>query len=574
MKYKMITLNRLNITGPLDDSTPLIVIEEILDAHDFGYDKRKLSSRKYVNSLIDNISGSRKITINRNDPSDFPFIATFINPDVKWSEQKLHEAFDFLIGFIDNDYIPHDFSPGIQTPNNLYSLNACVLYKLSRSRNLLLTRKTTMTEMCDMLKLFSRDHSELITVLRNKIPKMSKNTIINMYSFVEDKSPEFPTDIISTESLINAYNEIGNSKIERINPVSNNEAVVLAALINKIDISSAVCPYTEYMCLKFNSGFSSFHSVYCLNPVMFDLEKTFNPLLPENLYSMNQIHNFCKMEGISVSFDELQIKSLCKTWYPGYFFNCELITKIELDLLTSLKNEEFVCYGIRDISLVPYKWTELISLFKQGNKLNGCDGIPLESITKLKNLSIEMGKDELYNLICEIEFEKSKIDSVVKNMNKNYLMCGCENQLLVQEILRSIFNLGMFMRGWDGISNYPVEETIIPDQTIVENNIAEEFRVLYSKMEILGKMDLKMKEIITKLPLGRDNCGEFQVNDDPAHGLTIFERLEMVMKGEKISTINTCIRLSSNWIVPSAYYYLKAIGKTPKFIIGNLIDVT
>ena len=66
----------------------------------------------------------------------------------------------------------------------------------------------------------------------------------------------------------------------------------------------------------------------------------------------------------------------------------------------------------------------------------------------------------------------------------------------------------------------------------------------------------------------------FQASSQIEHGLSILERVEIVKTGDSSSGSYSCIRLSSNWLAASAWYYLLAIGQKAPFEIERLSQIS
>jgi len=582
----MIHLSRIDIIGNIDDSTPFCVIEEVLDSHGFDYEKEYLLDKKYINKLTKALI-SKKIEIHFPfEKDDFPVIATYVNSSCTWTHEKLIEAFEYLQEFL-NDFDPFVYSSfGQQTPKNSFSLNACVLYKLCKSKNILTSKNTTIEEMFYYLNLTLKQKDFLIHTIQKNLYSTDTSSLINFFVLTKTfPSKSLPSDKITTEDLFTAMKSLPEKMLQRIIPETNNEAVVLGSVLKQIDLSKFDSPYIEYLNLKNNFGLSDKSLfMYNLNPYYYDLNITFNPEFPEDLYKESQLKKLGDLENVKGKiYEELQIVYFTNNWYPGRWptgqgtghGKGQGYTKIYLNNVCELENEEIVCYGIRDSKLEIYTYQELFDLFSNTKKLNGCDNLPLESIHKLKNICLyipEQSKKvkdiklKLYNVICEIEFENAKMCEILKELKSTFLKLDNEKKENVENILINILELGMYMRGWDGKSSYPIDpgNTYI-DQKIIEFNVTNSLIKLY---DLIEKSDLK--GLLYKLPLGLDNKGVFQVNTDPAYGLTLMERIDIAKKGESVSTIQTCIRLTSNWIIHSTYYYLKAINKTPLFNISIL----
>jgi hypothetical protein len=601
-------LNRLDITGVLDDNTPVVVLTEIMRSHSIDYDETNLTDRRYINAIIDQIQTCPKINLPK-----FPFpkksistIARYINPDMnlKWTDSLLLEALEYLHTFTRHSEIPYNFVAGSQTPDCIFKLNCCVLYRLCKESGILVFRRSTMESMARCLKMFMQDKAIILKGINLEL--MNKSQLVNLHVLADvDLKEIYPSDRVTPEDLASACLILKNEK-PGVLPRSNNEAVVLAAKVFKIDISSVKVPFREYEKLlsqgKYVPDDESMACLYDHNPLIFNLDLTFNPFLPAGMYTEIQLRNLCKIENILESvlpteslYEALQVRYFSNNFYFGVWPCMDtMITKIECEYLHEQEYGGVVCYGVRDDLLTPYLWTELIGLFKYTRQFNGADGKPFDNIKKLKNLclikvdvsdKVNSLREELYQLICAIELEKTGLAEIVAEFKSMYV--NANNKKQIEDLLMCLFNLGMYMRGWQS-GEYPVENSPVIDQIIVEYNvtkgIAELDDRLYDLREpyvIEGGSDddvvcvkQSVKSVFQKLPLMRYVNGEFQESTCKNEGLTIMQRIEIVKRGETQTNIASCVRMSSNWIVQSAYYYLQIIGKTPKFNLGSLLRIS
>ena len=132
---------------------------------------------------------------------------------------------------------------------------------------------------------------------------------------------------------------------------------------------------------------------------------------------------------------------------------------------------------------------------------------------------------------------------------------------------------GMYMRGWKVVSdNYPLSEK---STQIRESNAVEiETNVHKSVKDVFDYLDNftpEIKKMLMGLPLyKRTNDKEFIISPDPDDGNSIFERLQFVISGDKHKNMKSCIRLSSNIILNTVYFYMTSLGLNEPFNINDL----
>ena len=148
--YKYSSLSRLSITGPINLDTPLCVLLEIADAHGIAYAEADVTHYRFHASLLELIENTSTVTLSANQENqDWGHIARYVAHTQAWTAETLQEAFVFLQKFQEKVdplvHIPKDVQHwGCQTPTSVYSLNACVAYKICRYHALPLTSQTTL----------------------------------------------------------------------------------------------------------------------------------------------------------------------------------------------------------------------------------------------------------------------------------------------------------------------------------------------------------------------------------------------------------------------------------------------
>jgi hypothetical protein len=112
------------------------------------------------------------------------------------------------------------------------------------------------------------------------------------------------------------------------------------------------------------------------------------------------------------------------------------------------------------------------------------------------------------------------------------------------------------MRGWNGTSKtFPLKEAPVYDQDSVD------LRVDRSISEFNSKFNEKMMcNVVPGLTLLSYKNGVYTVITDPTKGLTIKDRLTIVGAKDRMTNVNSCIRISSNYLLATAHFYMMAIG--------------
>lgn len=613
MEDEMI-FSRMNIVLEVNDTTPLCVLEEILDSHRIGYVKGATPQEdmvSYINDLDD---------IHLKKPLDsrgWRILAAYINTDktVKWTKESLMSCYEVLERYSHNNTIRGrdlslDFVCGPQTPSSTESLNACVLYRLCCNFDLITNFHTTFEEMINAVSLYLQGPDRCLEILTNFIDNTPPTVIM------DPSAPIINALILRTGTidLPNVSQEVSHNSLEsyircpdypmsiksimkRVRPKTRFEAIAFAAKIYHKDISDALYPITEFRVLsnspdRYIPIDCTLRRIHILNPDLINLKKTFNPLFPEQYYGRSTLVEMARKEGYSEEhvrggnpYELLQMSYVLDNFYCGVYpeiSNEE--TPIAFDEVESLEPGSIICYGVRRESLTAFNIEEIVDHFRTtqnfSHPTNPRATLTPRSIQKLKTIARDEGtasesvqslKQELLRIIEEVELLVSGTSSQVRRFRDTYLELSPGKQESIRRIFTKLLHLAMYMRGWEGGSNpYPIGSAPVDDQhqvnirvTVALNDFEDSCNALKSE----GRT-------ILNLPLLKYRGGEFRAIRTEAEGRTIQERLNIVKRGNQTGNIHSCIRMTSNVLAASAYRYLILTGQRAPFTISELRQIS
>jgi hypothetical protein len=528
---------------------------------------------------------------------------------------------------------PEDFDAGPQTPDNLYNLNGCVLYGICRANSIRTHFDTTLDQMVSAIHLLlssrhkslydqsvinrdickniyqllrnnNSETSQLINIISILNPNGAKNIVLS--NNLIPSNIEYKNDI-SYEELVRVCDIVkrdrSHNRILNKTPNCHIEAVVMAALDYMFDISDTYNPIAEYTALTqtphfpYDSRLSERIMRSELNPDTCDnphLNKVFNPKFPESMYTQDMILELCRLEGLKPSvsrIDNENTYSMLQMSYLSYTFihgkHNEITNKVNTyqDEIDDFSNDEIVCYGIRIncTSLVAYTYTELSDTFQHHRRFQ--DPLSLSnqrfsdaSVERLKMLcqrpkyftesdNSYQERKKLYETIERVHLFHEMHDESIQRFIQKYDKLMEPLQLKVQTVLTKLLHLAMFMRGWKESGPYPLssEETSHNNQPDVDK------RVSYGIMEFenLCKSLPQMGSEICNLPLMIYDHG-FVICTKVDEGLTIKDRIDIIKLGDTIMSMYSCIRLSSNRLASSAYYYMQMLNMPKPFNIERM----
>jgi len=624
-----IQLSRLAITGPIYEYTPICVLVEIADAHGIKYAQKDYDSPDFSNHLYDTIYKTPVHRIGEiNDHKSWQNIARFVNKHSQWTQPKLIQAYNFLLEFMTPNSsdllskIPHKFSIGLQTPLNPISINACILYKICIANGIHVNPRTNLNQMAYAVKLLRDNPDAILRKAKLFIERDAKRIdLINvlMLSSDEIKDPNesntdtiqvyncLPKTVASHTMLERLYQSLTDTRTlqAKIDPSTENGAIALAAINYGIDISRSINAIREYKVLKLAER-SNYLPIdpwmsywYELNPTIFDLSYTFNPLFPIKFYDPINLEIMVRNSGYTNAeiandrpYELLQLASVSETFYQGPMPNMKgKTTPIDLDNIDDVKYGQLICFGQLDYTLQPITISELSDLFDNNqnftNPFNNNSVFTSTAINKLKLIlsstqgpvltkilpqeSVE-ARSELLGIINRIELIVRNTDPLTREFGLIYKNSNRKTKEHIQLILKKLLDIGMYMRGWKGNGEYPVIIAPVPADREIEvavniTNSISEFEKLCTD---LGKIGTQ----ICNLPLVIYKDGEYQLSRRENEGITIKNRINIVKEGEKSTNISSCIRLSSNYISSSAHKYITFLGLPSPFDIFNLRHIS
>lgn len=619
----LVSLSRLDITGRLDSRTPLCVIEEISNAHGIRFESERLLDERYVSKLLQEI-GTTDVPAVRTpyDDRTLEYIARFVNNKTKWSKTTVIDAFVFLQRYMGAgcELPPDDFKSGLQTPTDPRCLNACILYKLCRRHDIRVSRETSLGDMTLAIRLLLVPAASLRNLLLSRIPN-EKNQLVNMLLLTGSRDINIHNllnnggviaeDRVGHDELIVSHRSLlePGAALKRVKPRTNNEAVVLAALNYKFDLSDMRSPILEYELLERNPYIPSdpqIRNALKRNPNLLRLDINFNPNLPIGLYQDADLRALASRSGFQANditstspYELLQMAYIANTFYHGFYPNIiNAETPFSGDEIIDLDDNVIICYGSRMTGLVALRFSELARSFRSNRNFRnplyrddarGVVLIPSEpffdgvTLRKLKILCANPipgesqdcmnERHDLYQSIMETELFNDGNNVKCRELYETFNRSDEMNKGRIRQAFNKFLELAMFMRGWKRYTPYPISSVPpVENQNLVDINVTEAMNIfenLCVGMNELGNM-------ILDLPLLEYRNGEYVAASDVNQGFTLKDRIAIVKQGGAAnnSNVNSCIRLTSNWFAASAHRYMQVVGMPPPFDIEGLRHIS
>jgi len=602
-----IILSRLKITGEITNETPQCVIDEIWQIH--GSEQ---STPIDIRAIIQ--SASKTISISNDEIKDCKYlehVAFFINPFRYWDSDQLITAFTFIQQFMgpigsginDLKLLSREFDIGQQTPESPKSLNACVLYRLCISNGMKLQRSTSIDQMANMIKLLHTSRDNLIFKLCSEI-NIFDTVTLNKLLINAIGLHGLPINnqllITRNEKSLGDHKHVNEIYEQLTDPVklrkrislaTNNEAIILAALTYRIDISESKFPAEEWTRMNSVKSIKDYAPVdrimninYAINSDAYNLTKHFNPFFSEKIYGpllqtlyLDEGYDQNDLKNHPNVYAALYSAHIMPTFYFGWHREIKNEnTPINQDDVTEVHQRFLICFGVKSYELTAFTIDELSEMFKHNrsfvNPLETKErsNFPQLAINKLKKYCTHLSEDiklsdakrDLLNAITNVESLSTELGRKFDNIASS----GKRED--IKSLLDLLFQTAMYMRGWDGISIYPIETTPPNNQNKVDDNVNKMMTELHNKCNsvVIGNKFLD-------LPLLTYIDGKF-VPADNSQGKTIGGRLKIVSEGSRSDNVHSCIRLTSNWLAATSHYYMKLNGDSPPFDVSKLRTIS
>lgn len=566
-------LNRANITGPVTENSPRCVVLE-------------------TTNCSPNVDSSQ---------ASLGQIAQFVNPYCIWRKAPLQQAAKFLIPFLSTvniTMISNDFTIGPQDNEHPHAVNCCVLYRLCLDMGLSMDSNTTIEAMAKAVKYFMLPPE----VLRNScIESMNSFTQLDYIRFLANSeiritpgSTDPPGDLNVSYSNFNDISTLQRS----VRPSSVTSALTAAAIVHKLDLSSTQYPLNEYARLRICGSLryvpedKVYQRIYRENNKYYFINFTFKPLYPA-VYYQDDINTLMISYGLDVvgnindKYEALLMESTTNTFYHGPVPGCyNGVTDIDCIPIEQVPYGRLFVYGVMDADVKAITIDELTrSLEVTSNFMSPLYPDVMYSKSAVNKLvymlrqGISLGEGpsfaplsnetiELYQQ-CLTQVERVREYLADGPVFRNFVEVNKHNPI-VGTLLQQLLHIGMYMRGWDGPSSnkpYPLvaSDTVSPpSKTImIDCLVSKAMSAFYTTALELPA--------IRQLPLYMYNKGKFIKSGESRFGLTIGDRLDIVNSAE---TPQSCIRISSCWILASVYKYHIALGLPAPFDINAMAQIS
>lgn len=557
-----VVLNRLLITGPLDDNVPLVVLLEIVEAHGLEYDPDYLEDADFIHDVVHDVSVHQV-------PFSLGKLARYINHQIRWSQEQLLQYYHQMHSFVSNHDLLQPLQPGQIEPGK-FMMNACMAYGLCQKYKIRTNNATTLDQMSAAINLIAQPAEVLQFRALSLMRVCPVDVLVNFL-----QSHEVPPSSRS-QDLTAAVAKLTDPNLTRLCyvPESDEEAIVATAINMKVDISRAQHPLLEYGRIRLALKQPYPQIVYQPYDQWMNHWYTRNPLFFSVKWGQNSNLNFVKTV-------QDEIPTLLPGPSPDHPHTSAGESKIDMVDLSQISVGGLYLYqGQKELE--PYTLEELIDSFSHSRSfvLPTKDPflLPLNQGMKFRELLIDVYPfanhntrtviDRAVQVVDDIASFLAASDETTKAFNQIYSVSPPSQRAAYLDCLVKVLHAGMYMRNWKGPGNaYPL--TDIDSLTPAKDEADLALRVTEALTGILS-LPTEVRATVLSLPLVKPVNGGYVDSTEKINGLTIKDRLDIVYEGESSGNMSACIRESSNYLCASAHKYLGAIGQPLPFVLDQL----
>jgi hypothetical protein len=553
-----------------------VIINGLADSYNLDGELTFEDTEELYEELISQIN-SYQLTIqspaSKLTKETYGIIAQFVNLDSRkvWRKDKLIIAYNCIMSFD-----PTNISPPyrFEHRSNKYpsAVDPVACYLICRHHQIKLNRETTYVEMTSLIRLLTM----------TRIERGMIGSDLTNHSLIKHLTEE--THQVSYDNIVHPL-------------VKNNYEAICHAITNwKIDISLSEYPMIDYYANYGKSQFRPFTfslvNICKVNPFRLKFGTYFNRELPLKYYNVEILRKFYVIEGVDHNPQTLIERSIYNTFHHLLQPEVkETETSFLKDSIDEVSPVELISYGVMSCSYSEYTTNtmkiytleELAAMFKaQKNFVDSISGelFNSDAIIKLSNICIGLSGNnkisaetkrkalDLKNAIEMVNIRQRGLNDRIKQWVERVEQSKSGNSVI--ETLTALLEAGMYLRAWRGPPHpYPILKSEVDNQQRVERDST---LALIKFNELNNSLADGLK--VDSLPLTKYFKGHFVESDSKYEGYTINDRIEIINKGDNVREMSSCIRLSSNFIIASAYRYLQILGHQPSFSINTMIDVS
>lgn len=485
---------------------------------------------------------------NIQNPESLQDIASFVNPDpdISWtSSKKLLEAGMNIINYIPKIPLKTDETFGYITEKTLNCIDPIMVYQIVCYYKIPHSRTSTLESLQKEISNYS-----------SKLTPIRKGLLERLTSCIMSRNRR---GLISLKTLIPSPNSDTPFDFPDKYPKTPEEAIERAAKEYRWDISLSSDPIAEYRELDsvsddiYTPVDPKWREIFNINRKYFHLNFRFIPKF-SHLYSSHAIQGLKYRNGGSLENDYLVLGI-----HPANISSFERVTAINHDPIPTDPIDQFrTLIGSPEFTI---SREELYNFWKfKGAFVSPCDLSKEFSHSQIDMIRVNSNPIDKIRLL--IDFIRTQRDTKILKALESL----SNNLDRSKEFLNKILNLGLTIRGYQiCFDNYPLKESSY-DLEKYQSEI--EIQTTLQALEIQDNYS----DLLSEIPMftGRNILG----SDTP--GFKVFQyNLEYTLKDviDRIfnpDEIEGCIRTNSNYLLITAWTFMKRIGLEEPYDISQL----
>lgn len=508
---------------------PDCVLEEVVVS--YGLSKTQIADNSQRDRIISKIKSVPR-----------PHYTTFQEWKSNMGEvsQFLQSSGD-LNELLQQHYALADFVLGKSKYKGNVEYNPIHLYWYCVHANVPVNSSSTVSDMKKLLYWNDNTDDELRNRAISSLRYLSRDQLLSLCLLDRTLEKEEYTkdDLVSIHSSLNDVQTLQSV----ICPSLTLSSVALAAIRYHIDIRWSSNPVIEYQNLRNSNYLPSDPDVrthYVYNPQYYHIKATFQPEFPECYYTEEILRNHALMFGkISIIEEDDLYRYCCKAskmnhFYVGRTSSNEVNTLTALDVYTDNVLLNYDGNHITCSELTAWWTSEKQFTSPYERKI-----LPKKVITRLRLLLYyDIIPNPNHNLSVDEKNERDTllnlIDSIIGTMDQLPIIAPSNCKYF-----KKLMKIGMYMRGWNGKSSYPLS---VKDCYNKDTDVKTISRLILSMKNI--------PKVVNEYTLYIHLHGSY-VRDNGDYN-TIGKRLALI-QDESVDVEDACIRTTSNYFVATAY---------------------
>lgn len=559
-------------------------------------------------------------------PEHWSRLAQFLNPRCKWTHTALTQVWQRLGRTLqDGPAGAPDGEVGWPTPKATRRISVSLAYGCLVHRGVYVTPRATPTHLAELLHLSKTPVGEagmrkaILTLLH-----VQPTSSLSVWSFLNEQSrsvlaERYVPGTDQAERIRTLFQrwESRMFKVEQYEPRTHDEAVLLAAMQYGVDIHTATNPLHEYThlvlsiaehasksrsqlwgCVQYTHPVDPALATWTAhNPSALSLAHTYLPVFPVELWPHDAAKDLAERWGKSAThashvmptYEFIQWRAVACHFYSGVpQATTNTQTPIDLTDVTTLVSQDAVAYGNAEKGYAVMTWRELQQWLDTSHQaswpsVKGALEIDACALDQLERMAKDRHWYPLVQAVRAVKEDASDEHKAVKTLVFDYHQASLEERQAVDTVLWAWLYFGMAMRGWKaeppvssaGLAKaalyikvpFPLHDTDVEPGDSLDLRIHRWSGVLYEALDACTPT-WRTRLAGARLQLFTD--GHYVAAHDRDQGMTLEARLHLLTRTDNV---HACVRLSSNWMCSSAYYYLTQFGSDLPFPIRDLVRI-